>query len=167
MRTHNVDQYGLKQGLYNTGIEATSSMAALFSLLMAEAVPGREDDEDAALVDILESNLPRKVTALMPQAVVVPSTLYGRHFKQMLFGKGSDLTVNPEVIGRITQMHNNRSAIFHGLWKAYNLDPTLPKPVRLGLRCPFKGDVTGKFAEALVVVYGMLNKMDDTTGVSN
>lgn len=163
MRTHNADRYDLKQGLYNTGIEATSSVTALFSLLMAEGVPGREDDSDAALVDIFESNLPRKVTALMPQAVVVPSTLYGRHFKEMLLGKGSDLTVNPEVVDSIMQMHDNRTAIFHELWKAYNADATLPKPVRLGLRCPFKGEVTGKFAEALVVIYGMLNKIDDAT----
>lgn len=157
MRVQETDRYDLRRSMHDTAIEATSSIVGLFSILMAEGVPGCENNEDAALVDILESNLPRKVTAIMPQAVVVPSSLYGRHFKQMLSRKDSQLIIHPNAVDSIMQMHHNRTALFHKLWEAYGNDPSLPKPVRLGLRCPFKGDVTKKFAEALVVIYGVLS----------
>jgi hypothetical protein len=142
----------VEYGILQTAIEGTASISAVFAAVEADGVPGYEDDVWGGISAILDADLPLKVTAVMPQAVVVPMTLHGNYFRNPLVSKDQQLRIRPEVAYAWQKIHDRRTAAQHAAWSTYRQsgEGNVP-PVRFGLHCPFKGEVVREFSEALII----------------
>jgi hypothetical protein len=151
-------------GLYGTMIEGAAVIGALFAECEVDGIPGFEDDHWEGLNAMLDDDIPVKLAASVPPAVIMPPTLHGNYFKRMLIHDKNGLRVRPEVAEKIKQMHDQQTITLHARWLAYHQSltrseqETLLQPVRFGLHCPFKSNVVRQMAETFILCRAALHE---------
>jgi|GEM_PF-3677286 len=158
----------LRYAMYQTALEGMASVSALSAWLEGDGIPGHETDIWSGLYALLSDDVYVKMTAVMAQAVVVPTTLHGNYFRHPLEPTPTGYRMSRDVAEKIQEIQDRRTKDMHGTWMRYYLasEGRLPTahalhelrekdetaiPVRFGLHCPFKGDVVRQFAEALML----------------
>jgi len=141
----------VEHGIKQTSFEGLHSIAAVFSAIEADGIPGFETDLWGGIGAVLDDDVLVQVASRAPQAVVVPTTLHGNYFKDLLVNKNEHLRMRPEVADAWREIHQRRTATQHAAWTAYRQSGEGVPPVRFGLHCPFKGKVVKHMAEALTI----------------
>jgi hypothetical protein len=145
-------------------IEGAAVIGALFAECEVDGIPGFEDDHWEGLNAMLDDDIPVKLAASVPPAVIMPPTLHGNYFKRMLIHDKNGLRVRPEVAEKIKQMHDQQTITLHARWLAYHQSltrseqETLLQPVRFGLHCPFKSNVVRQMAETFILCRAALHE---------
>ena len=140
-------EYGIKQ----TSFEGLHSVAAAFSAIEADGIPGYETDLWEGIAAALDDDVLVQIASGAPQAVVVPPTLHGNYFKDLLVNKNEHFRLRPEVSDAWHEIHQRRTVTQHTAWETYRQSGEGVPPVRFGLHCPFKGKVVKHMAETLTI----------------
>lgn len=141
----------IEHGIRQTSFEGLHSIAAVFSAVEADGIPGYETDLWGGIGVVLDDDVPVKVASIAPQAVIVPTTLHGNYFRDLIVNKNEHLRVRPEVSNAWHEIHQRRTATQYAAWTAYRQSGDGVPPVRFGLHCPFKGKVVKQMAETLTI----------------